>query len=337
MRIQLIKSFLLVLLAFTSIVTQAAVVVKIATIAPKDSVWHMYLKQVNQRWQEVSAGQVELRIYAGTLGDEDDIMRRIRIGQLDAAMISSAGLASIDEKTQAMHIPLAFSSNAEMEYVRDGIARILEPIFSEKGFKVLAWGEAGWVYFFTKLPVSTPDDLKKLKLFIWSNGDSTQEEKLWQEFGFNTVPLSSIDIMPALQTGMINAYQAPPLVSLANQWFPFTPYMTNLKWAPMTGVTMISQKAWKKIPAEFREAFDRIVKEEGLILQQQVRELEQQAIDAMTSRGLEVVTVDASATEDWVAMVKRGYPKIRGQVVPVDIFDEALRLRDEFRSVAKGH
>jgi TRAP-type C4-dicarboxylate transport system substrate-binding protein len=316
-----------------STTTSAAVVIKLATAAPKDSVWHEHLKKIDQRWQNISAGQVKLRIYAGTLGDEDDILRRVRIGQLDACAISTAGLSSIHEATQAMHIPLAFESNEEMEYVRKGITKKLEPLLMEKGFRVLSWGEVGWVHFFTREPVAKPDDLRKLKLFVWSNGDSAESEKVWQSFGFNTVSLSSIDILPALQTGMIDAYQAPPLIALANQWFPFTPYMTDLKWAPLTGATIITEKAWRKIPEEFREALARVVSEEGLSLQVDVRELEQQATEAMVKRGLKIVTVDRAARDEWLAVVKLGYPKIRGTVVPEKYFDETLSLRDEFRAL----
>jgi TRAP-type C4-dicarboxylate transport system substrate-binding protein len=328
-----LKSIILTILMLASSTAQAAVVIKLATVAPKDSIWHEHLKKIDERWQSVSDGQVKLRIYAGTLGDEDDILRRVRVGQLDAAAISTAGLSSIHRATQAMHIPLAFVSNEEMEYVRKGISRKLEPLLADKGFRVLTWAEVGWVHFFTEQPVVTPDDLKKQKLFVWSNGDSSDSENLWQEFGFNTVSLSSIDIMPALQTGMISAYQAPPLVALANQWFPFTPYMTDLKWAPLTGATIITEKAWQKIPHQIREELALIFYEEGLNLQVEVRNLERQATEAMTSRGLEIVAVDSEARKVWQEATERGYPKIRGTIVPEEYFDEALRLRDEFRAL----
>jgi TRAP-type C4-dicarboxylate transport system substrate-binding protein len=198
---------------------------------------------------------------------------------------------------------------------------------------VLTWAEVGWVHFFTKEPVATPDDLRNQKLFVWSNGDSADSEKLWQDLGFNTVSLSSIDIMPALQTGMITAFQAPPLMALANQWFPFTPYMTDLKWAPLTGATIITEKAWQKIPAQFRQEVAQIVIEEAPNLQRDVRDLEQQAIDAMTERGLRIVAVDRPARDLWLNEVKTGYPQIRGAIVPEKYFDETLRLRDEFRAL----
>jgi len=337
MLIKPIKLAILIILPaiflFTSTISSAAVVIKLATVAPKDSIWHEHLKKIDQRWQSTTNGQVKLRIYAGTLGEEDDILRRVRVGQLDAGTISTAGLSSIDQATLAMHIPLAFKSNEEMEYVRNEIAKSLDPLLAAKGFKVLSWGEVGWVHFFTSEPVSTPDDLRKQKLFVWSNGDSAESEKLWQTFGFNTVSLSSIDIMPALQTSMIDAYQAPPLVALANQWFPFTPYMTDLKWAPLTGATVITDKAWQKIPAEYRQELERIVFEEGLNLQVDVRKLEQEARDAMVKRGLKIVRVDEAAREAWQAIAEQSYADIRGIIVPEKYFDETLRLRDEFRAI----
>jgi TRAP-type C4-dicarboxylate transport system substrate-binding protein len=219
-----------------------------------------------------------------------------------------------------------------MEYVRDGIARQLETLLAAKGFRVLTWAEVGWVHFFTKEPVATPDDLRKQKLFVWSNGDSANSEKLWQDLGFNTIFLSSIDILPALQTGMITAFQAPPLMALANQWFPFTPYMTDLRWAPLTGATIITEKAWQKIPARFRQELAQIVEEEAPNLQKDVRDLEQQAKDAMVKRGLKIVAVDKAAKNAWLEAVKKGYPKIRGTIVPDEYFAETLRLRDEFRA-----
>jgi TRAP-type C4-dicarboxylate transport system substrate-binding protein len=329
----LIKTVIVSIILTASVTANAKVVIKLATAAPKDSIWHEQLKRIDQRWQSASDGEVSLKIYAGTLGDEDDILRRIRVGQLDAGSITTAGLSSIHKATQAMHIPLAFDSNEEMEYVRNGIANELEPLLASKGFKVLSWGEVGWIHFFSREPVTTPDDLRKQKLFVWSSGDSADGEKLWQDFGFDTVALSSTDIMTALQTRMIEAYTTPPLVALASQWFPFTPYMTDLKWAPLTGATIITDKSWQKVPVQFRPELERIVFEEGLNLQLDVRRLEQQATEAMVKRGLKIVPVDAAARKAWQEMAERGYAKIRGSIIPEKYFDETLKLRDEYRAL----
>lgn len=312
------------------------VVIKLATVAPKDSTWHEFLLDLDDKWREASGETVRLKIFAGTLGDEDDIMRRIRIGQLDAATVTSAGLSTVHAAAKAFHIPLAFASYEELDYVQSRIAKTLEAVLKEKGIIVLSWGDAGWVHFFTKSPVRYPNDLRKQKLFVWAAGDATAVEELWKKMGFKPVPLSSVDMLPALQTGMITAYQAPPLAALANQWFAFTDSMTDLKWAPLTGATVISTRAWSRIPADLRPILLKLAQEAGVKLRNDVRELEQNAIAAMIKRGLQVVPVPPEALKEWEALTQSVYADIRGKIVPAKYFDEVLRLRDEFRASGSG-
>ncbi|MFQ5757415.1 MAG: TRAP transporter substrate-binding protein DctP [Acidiferrobacterales bacterium] len=308
------------------------IVVKLATVAPKDTPWYDYLLDLKTKWAQVSGGRVKLKIYAGTLGDEIDILRRMRIGQIDAATVTTAGLSTMDEAANALHIPLAFSSYAELEYVQSRIAGPVAQALRKKGIVVLNWGDAGWVRFFAKSPVRIPDDLRKLKLFVWTSGKTTDTEELWKKLGFNPVPLSSVDILTALQTGMISAYQAPPLVAVANQWFAFTGSMTDMRWAPLTGATVISTKAWSRIPEDLRPKLIELAQEAGVKLRDQVRQLEQNAIDAMTKRGLSVVALSPGARAEWQQLAISVYPQIRGKIVPAQYFDEVLRLRDEYRA-----
>ncbi len=321
-----------VLMSIVASQAVAQTVVKLATVAPAGSTWHEYLQEIDHEWQQASAGKVKLKIYAGTLGDEADIMRRIRIGQLDAAAVTTAGLSTVDDATKALHIPLAFASYEELDFVQARIAGALEGALRAKGIVVLNWGDAGWVHFFTKSPVRHPDDLRKEKLFVWAAGDSATTEQLWKRLGFNPVPLSVIDIIPALQTGMITAYQAPPLAALANQWFPFTPSMTGMRWAPLTGATVIAVRAWEKIPSELRPRLAEIAKAAGVRLRDKVRQLEQDAIDAMVKRGLQVAPITVDLYAEWERLAASVYPEIRGKVVPEKYFDEVLRLRNEFRA-----
>ncbi len=316
-------------------VRAGTVVIKLATVAPAGSTWHEYLQKIDAQWRQASAGQIRLKIYAGTFGDEEDIVRRIRIGQIDAATITTAGLSAIDGAAKALSIPLEFASYEELDYVQAHIAASLEEALRKKGIIVLNWGDAGWVRFFTKSPVQRPDDLKKEKLFVWSAGGATEQEQLWKKLGFNPVPLSVVDIIPALQTGMITAYQAPPIAALASQWFAFSGSMTDLRWAPLTGATVISARTWSKIPPKLRPELARIAQKEGQRLRDSVRRLEQDAIAAMVKRGVQVVDVSPEAYREWERLTQSVYSEIRGKIVPARYFDEVLRLRDEYRAVHK--
>lgn len=313
--------------------SHAQIVVKLGTVAPKDSTWYRILETMGERWKQASAGKVELKIRAGTAGDESDIMRRMRVGQLQAGAVTTVGLSAIDPIAEALHIPLAFRSQDELEYVQSRLAGRIEAALLQKGFVVLNWGEAGWVRFFTKSPVASPADLKKLKLFVWTAGKSTDD--IWRDNGFQPVSLSSVDILPSLQTGMVTAIQVPPLAALSNQWFAITKYMTDLRWAPLTGATIITKDAWEAIPADTRPALSKIAREAGVEMQKEIRNMEQQAIDAMVKRGLQIVKVSPEAEREWQKTVEAIYPRLRGDFVPAEYFDEALKLRDEYRA-SKG-
>ena len=312
------------------------VVIKFASLAPKGSAWDQSIRETDRLWREASGGKVRMRIFSGTLGDESDIMRRVRIGQIDAASVTTAALSSIDPAVRAMHIPMAFATEEELDYVWRRLTGRLEKVLLDKGYVVLNWGTAGWVYFFTNAPVQRVGDLNEQKLFIWTTGETAILEKLWKGMGFRPVPLSAVDILPGLQTGMITAFQAPPIIALGNQWFPFAGWMVDLKWVPVIGATVITAKSWRRIPPKLRETLMTIARKEGGRMIRVIRKQERDAVRAMIKRGLEVVPVPPDALRDWRTQTQSIYPAIRGPMIPAEYFDEALRLRDEYRNATGG-
>ncbi|HEY5577793.1 MAG TPA: TRAP transporter substrate-binding protein DctP, partial [Deferrimonas sp.] len=239
------------LLSWPGAARSAPTVVKMATLAPEGSSWYRVLQEMGEEWRKASGGAVTLRIYPGGIaGDEDAVIRKMRIGQIQAAAITGIGLAYLEPSFYALHIPMMYESDEEFDFVRDRYAPVLERKLEEKGFIVLNWGDAGWVRFFSKDPVVTPAEAKALKLFQWA-GD-TNLVQLYKETGFHPVPLSTNDLLPGLQTGMVNGFSSTPLVALAFQWFGLAPHMADLRYAPLTGATVIERRAWEKIPPGLR-------------------------------------------------------------------------------------
>ena len=259
----------------------------------------------------------------------------MRIGQIDAVSVTTAALSTIDPDLMAMNIPMAFASNEELDYVWQRMKPRWEARLRDKGYVVLNWGTAGWVHFFTKAPVDHIDALRALKLFIWTTGEVTMLEKLWTRMGFQPVPLSSVDILPGLQTGMISAFQSPPILALGNQWFPFTGWMSDLKWAPVIGATVVRAEVWSRIPPATRETLAAIAREKGAAMIEVVRDMEQDAVDAMVGYGLKVVRVSPEALGEWRRETESIYPAMRGAMIPAAAFDEVLRLRDDYRATAR--
>lgn len=306
------------------------VVVKMATLAPKGSSWHLILQQMAEKWKTISGGRVTVTLYpGGVAGDDEDVVRKMQLGTLNAALLTSFGLGDIDRNVLALQIPMLYDSYQELDFVREKMSPEFEKIYEQKGFVVLNWTDAGWVNLFARKPVRTPDDLRALKLFTGAGDVQTIE--LWKSAGFEPVPLPATEISTALQTGLITALPSPPQAAVILQWYNEAKYMTDLNWAVLIGATVISKKAWDKIPAELHAPLLEAAREAGKQLRDEIRQRGPTDVEAMQKRGLTVVHLDAAAVQLWKQVAENAYPKMRDKYVPAQTFDEAKRLRDEFR------
>ena len=309
---------------------QAPILVRMATLVPDGSSWHLILKETAEKWRQLSGGRVAVRLFpGGVAGDDPDVVRKMRLGTLNAGVLTSVGVAEIDKSVYALSIPLAFDSYDEVYWVHERMRPKLEASLEQKGFVVLNWADGGWVRFFAQKPVAVPDDLRALKLFTWA-GDA-QAVEVWRSAGFNPVPLPSTEIATALQTGLVQALGSPPQVAVISQFFNNARNMTDLRWQLLLGATLVSKAAWDKIPAELQPQLRQASLEGGSRLKQEIRESEARDVEAMKKRGLTVVPVSPAQRAQWAKLTESLYPTIRGKIVPAEAFDEALRLRDEYR------
>ncbi|HSQ53808.1 MAG TPA: TRAP transporter substrate-binding protein DctP [Candidatus Bathyarchaeia archaeon] len=310
-------------------------IIKMATIAPEGSSWHRVLLDMGEEWKRISGGKVKLRIYpGGVVGDEEAMLRKMRVGQLQAAAISGLGLTFLDRSFYALHVPMMFASEEEFDYARSKLSPKLEKILEEKGFIVLNWGDAGWVRFFAKDPFTHPSEMKPMKLYLGA-GDAMLTQ-LYKEAGFRPVPISIVDMLPSLQTGLVEAFNAVPLAALAFQWFALAPNMADLNWSFLSGATVIDKRAWMKIPEELRPKILKVSRDASKRLRREIRTLNENAVKAMVENGLKVNHISSSVEAEWRKLVEDIYPQIRGKIVPADVFDEVRMYRDEFRS-SSGH
>jgi TRAP-type C4-dicarboxylate transport system substrate-binding protein len=311
-----------------------AVRIRLGTVAPRGSVWSEELEVIREKWREISNGRVDLRIYpSGVLGDEIEMLRKVRAGTLQGVALSQIGLSRVDPGAGCLSIPFLFRTDAELDYVREQLSTRLTQQLEAQGFVLVNWGEAGWVHLFSKRRLRTPDDLRAMKLFT-SAGDP-ESERMWKDLGFNVVPISLTDMSVALQTGMIDAFDLPPLFALLDRTYAQASYMLDLPIAPVVGGTLIERATWEQIPAELRPRLIEVAMEAGDRLRGEVRRLDREAVAEMRQRGLELVELDAASRELWIREAENAYPRLRGTYAPAALFDEAKRLVEEHRSRTK--
>jgi TRAP-type C4-dicarboxylate transport system substrate-binding protein len=319
------------LLVLTPALGQAQVQIKLGTLAPNGSTWHELLKEMAERWSQASNGQVKLRIYAGgTQGNEGEMVRKMAVGQLQGAAVTTVGLHDIAPEPQALTVPLMFDSAAELQKALPVLEPKLDAMLEKKGYVALTWGAIGAIKLFCTKPLKTPADAAGAKIFAWEGDPGSV--KAWKAAGFNPVVLSSTDVITSLQTGMIECIPNVPLYVLTARLFEKAPYMIDVNWGWLVGATVVRKDAWEKIPADLRPKLIAIAKELGKKVDVEVARLNGEAVTAMEKQGLKVVTVDAAA---WRATAEKSWPVVRGEVIPAAFFDEVKALRDAQRAGKK--
>jgi len=311
----------------------AQITVKMATLVPRGSSWYKIFREAADKWKKVSNGKVIVNIYpGGVMGDDPDIVRKMRLGTLHAGVLTTIGVAEIDKSVYALGVPMMYGSYEEVYAVFEKMRPTLEANIAKQGFVVLNWADGGWVHFFSQRPVATPDDLKKLKLCAWDN--DTDMIDIMKSLGFNLVPQPATEIVTALQTGLVNAVTISPQLAIITQYFHYAKYMTDLNWELLLGAAVIDKRVWDKIPTDLHAQFMQVMQEAAKKLQDEIRKEGETDVKVMKDQGLNVVPVDAKTRDAWVKLAESAYPRIRGRIVPAGAFDEALKYRDEYRKRA---
>lgn len=322
----------LALVAGPRLTAEETVLIRLGTLLPTGTAQHALLQELGERWRADSGGVVKLVLYPdGRLGGEAEMVKKLRIKQLNSGLFSVTGLSEIDPGVTGLQLlPLMFRSWDELDYVREKIRPQLEQRLHAKGFEVLFWGDTGWVKFFSKEPAVRPEEFKRMKMFAWV-GDNTQIS-IMQSIGYQPVPLETNDIPLGLNTNMITAVPLPPLAALAYRIYGPAPHMLEMNWVPMVGAAIVRSDVWDKIPAATRLKLRATADEIGERLRARGRQEGEESVRAMQQHGLQVHSLTPEAKREWQELANQLYPKIRGPVVPADIFDAVeLHLR-EFRA-----
>lgn len=328
------KAAILSLLASLAVYIQAAdqkLKLTFATIVPEGMSYHLRLQEMADRWKN-ELGGAKVIIYAGgATGGEPDMIRRMRVAGLDGALVSAIGLSEIDPYLGALqYVPMLFETWEEVDYVRDQIGPVLEKRLADKGFVLLFWADGGWVRFFSTAPASTPDLLKKLKLFV-STGSGSQAE-LMKSLGYRPVRLDTKDILVSLQSGLIDVAVVPPFIANAQQHNTVAKYMLDLKWAPIVGGCILRKETWDKFSPAQKARLKEAAEEAGRQIRGRGREEDELSIAAMQKRQLNVVKPSAAELEQWRKVKPELHAAIRGTLLPADLFDLVLKHHSEYRS-----
>ena len=261
---------------------------KIATLAPDGSAWAKIMAEGGKAIGTKTSGRVTVKyFFSGAQGDERDVVRKMKLGQLDGAALTAVGLGLIKGDVRVLELPFLFKNDKELDYVRTKMAPDFEKEFEGAGYILLAWGDVGWTHLYTNTEVSNKETLAKTKMWAWT--DDPIVRAFFKRLGVNGVPLGVPDVLTSLQTGTIDACYGSPLAAVALQWYTKVKFATDTPINYAIGALVIRKEAFLKLSAEDQAFVREAGNEMGAKLMATVRKDNDRAAKAMQKSGVTFV------------------------------------------------
>jgi TRAP-type C4-dicarboxylate transport system substrate-binding protein len=307
---------------------------KFATLAPSGTTWVNLLEDWAEQVKQESNGRLVFKIYPGGVqGDEPDVLKKIRFGQLQGGAFTGYGIGHIFSPTRVLELPFLFSGIDEIDYVRNRLMPEIAQGYRDNGYELLGWMEVGYVYFFSRYPISSLDDLKQRRIWLWQ-GDPLGSA-FFEASGLAPVPLSIIDVYTSLSTGLIDTVYTPPLGAIALQWFTKTQYITNVPMANGIGSLVVSRRFYQNLPQDLQKLLKRTGEETGEKLIAATRQDNIVALETLQEKGMVLVTdtggLEASA--EVAAITTRAAQNLMGNgYIPRAVVDKVNFWLQEYRA-----
>jgi len=307
-----------------------AVTIKIATLAPEGSSWIQTFEDLNTELQKKTNNAVQLKVYpGGVLGDERDMIRKMYVGQIQGAVLTSAGLSGIFSEMDVFQIPFLFNTYEEVDYVVDKMDGFFKKGFADKGYVLPAWSEGGFVRLMSTVPIASLSDLKKAKVWTWE--DAPMAKAIFEEAGVSAIPLSLPDVLVGLQTGLVEVVYAPPTGAISLQWFTKTKYMTDVPLIYLIGAILIKKNALNELSSDHRQVFMELCVKYMDQLKLVIRKENQEAIQVMAKHGVKLIQPSADQVEGFKELSKKAMNRQTGKSFSAKVKDEIIAHLEEYR------
>lgn len=304
---------------------------RIATLAPRGSSWMKTLERGAAEIADKTQGRVTTKYYPnGVQGDERDVIRKMGLGQLDGAAVTSVGLSLVYEGIRVLELPRMFQSIEEMDYVRDKMWPYFRKKFVKKGYVLGSPGDVGWVHFFSKSRVQKLSDLRKAKVWLWS--DDPLAKAMFKKLNVNAVPMGVPDVLPSLTSGRINAAYNSSLGAVALQWSSKVKYMTGMRMSYSQGATLFRKEVWLRSSKDDRKLISKILRKQSRKLRTIIRRDNRTARKQMAQKGVQIVETAPDMEREFDRAAQEVWKELVGKVYTQAELDMVLKHRAEYRA-----
>jgi len=311
--------------------TQAQVaqarVIRIATLAPRGSAMTRALALWNRQLSEMTDGQLSVQVYwGGSMGGERTMVRRMRIGQLDGASLTSTGLALIHRPVLVFQVPGVFLTYPQVDAVREAVGPEIAAGFEAEGYHLLGWGDAGRIRIFSQAPVRRPSDLRRMR--PWVPRDDAVFQQVLRAAGATGVTLSVGEVFAGLRTQMIDVVPGTAMVVAGLQWSGSLRYTTLQSGGFLIGGIVIRRSVLEGLTTQQRDALLSSARENHGRMIRVARRTDERAFRALTRNRLQVVYA-GDELHHWMRVSMEARRALRGRVVSADLMRRVERIAAE--------
>ena len=308
--------------------------IKVATILPDSSHW---LREMGSGGDEIRVrtdGRVTLKFYpGGVMGNDAQILRKIRIGQLHGGAFTATGLGARYSGLNVYGIPLLFRSLDEVDYVRERMDAGLVAGLEDAGFVSFGFTEGGFAQLMANDPISRVEDMRRRKVWI-PEGDQISSLVL-AALGLSPVTLPPTDVLTGLQTGLIDVVAASPVAALVLQWHTKVKYITELPIVYSIGIFAIESRVFYRLSEEDQAIVRDVMTNTVNSLDKVAREDEEEVRTVLKNTGIKFVPVDSSDVIGWRHTINALYPKLQQRNdIDAVILEQVLGHLSNYRSVS---
>ena len=314
----------------------AAAEIKVASIAPDGSQWMRAMRAGGDLVKERTAGRVEIKFYpGGVMGNDSQVLRRIRIGQLHGGAFTAGGLAERYPALNLYGVPLLFNSLDEVDFVRARLDPKLAAGLEAAGFVSLGFSEGGFANLMANEPIRNVDDLRRKKIWV-PEGDAISFLAM-EALGLSPVVLPATDVLTSLQTGLLDVVANSPVGALVLQWHTKVKYRTELPVSYAMGVFAIDARVFGSLSSEDQQVLREVMGAVMRDIDRTSREDNRRAAEVLTKTGVVPITVTDTDVEGLRSTIETIYPTLRGRSdVDVEMFDELLAVLAEYRAAHRA-
>jgi TRAP-type C4-dicarboxylate transport system substrate-binding protein len=296
------KNILLVLAVFVfslPIHASQKTTIKIATISPDGTFWMNSMRAGADEIKDKTQGRVNFKFYpGGVMGNDENVIRKMRIGQLQGGAITIGSLSQFSPDTTIYGLPFLFTSLDDAVQIRKTSDPILSHLIEESGYVNFGFAQGGFTYLMSKEPINGFDDLRQQKSWLPENSDVGLS--VYRYVGVTPISLPLSDVLTGLQTGLINTVITSPIGALALQWHTHVNYVVDMPLNYLTAMMIIDKKAF----SEMSETDQTVVRE---VMTNVYKKIDEQnkldnidARNALTKSGVKFIKLTDTERADWI-------------------------------------